>query len=62
MKMDIYNCEECTHAFAVEHDVEPTGCPVCDGELFEFSHEVFAVQKGIKIPSTPKKRCLHEHN
>lgn len=51
MKMDVYNCEQCPHAFAVEDNVEPSGCPVCDSELFEFSHQVIAVEN-IKRPST----------
>lgn len=37
--MDVYNCDECTRAFGVEKDDEPTCCPVCESELIEFSHE-----------------------
>lgn len=62
MNMDVYNCDECGKAFAVEKDSELNVCPVCESELFEFSHEVLAVQKGVKIASTPKKECLNEHN
>jgi DNA-directed RNA polymerase subunit RPC12/RpoP len=46
VEMDVYNCEECTRAFAVEKGTEVlTCCPSCESELFEFSHEVIATQK-----------------
>jgi hypothetical protein len=42
--MDVYNCEEDTpHCFAVEKDDVPKCCPVCEGELFEYSHTVEAI-------------------
>lgn len=40
MEMDVYNCEECTRAFAVEKGTEVTCCPGCESDLFEFSHDV----------------------
>lgn len=40
MKMDLYNCEGCGRAFAVEDGDDPSCCPVCESELFEFSHEI----------------------
>jgi hypothetical protein len=43
--MDLYNCESCTNAFAVEKDAPVYCCPVCEDEIFEFSHEIQASQK-----------------
>jgi DNA-directed RNA polymerase subunit RPC12/RpoP len=40
MIMDVYNCEDCGRAFAVEKDDEPTCCPVCEAEIWEYSHTV----------------------
>lgn len=51
MNMDVYNCEECGEAFAVESNRELNVCPICESELFEFSHEVVALPK-IKRPLT----------
>lgn len=45
MEMDVYNCEECTRAFAVEKEFDIKCCPYCESELYEFSHEVIANQK-----------------
>ena len=50
MNMDVYNCEECTRAFAVEKDADVQNCPSCGSELFEFSHEAVLVLK-VKRPS-----------
>ena len=61
MNMDVYNCEECGHAFATESDIEPSGCPVCDGELFEFSNEAVLVAK-IKRPLTPTCEKVQHRN
>jgi rubrerythrin len=38
MLMDIYNCEDCGRAFAVEIDDDPECCPVCQADIFEYSH------------------------
>lgn len=46
MKMDVYNCEECANAFAVEENVEPSGCPICDSELVEFSYKAIFKLEG----------------
>lgn len=49
--MDVYECDECVEAFAVEKDTEINVCPVCESELFEFSHEALLVPK-VKRPLT----------
>lgn len=41
--MDIYSCEECDKAFAVEEDEEPKVCSSCESELWEYSHTVVGV-------------------
>lgn len=40
MIMDVYNCEDCGRAFAVEKDDKPQCCPVCEAEIWEFSHTI----------------------
>ncbi|MGC4375894.1 hypothetical protein WD019_02980 [Fictibacillus sp. Mic-4] len=36
--MDVYVCDCCDQCFAVEDAEEPKFCPVCESEIFEFSH------------------------
>lgn len=43
--MDVYRCNECTKAFAVEINEDVERCPYCESDSYEFSHEVIAVQK-----------------
>lgn len=51
VNMDVYSCEECDEAFAVEKNRELNVCPICESELWEFSHEAVLVLK-IKRPLT----------
>ncbi|WNF36450.1 hypothetical protein RJD24_18810 [Bacillaceae bacterium IKA-2] len=54
MEMDVYECGECNRSFATEKDEEVKSCPNCMSELFEFSHEIVAVQK-VKRPLTMQR-------
>ena len=56
MNMDVYNCEECGKAFAVESGSDLNVCPICESELWEFSHEAVLVPKEIDLPHCNVKR------
>jgi predicted Zn-ribbon and HTH transcriptional regulator len=43
MKMDVYSCEECSRAFAVEKDEDPKVCPNCESYLWEYSHSAHVI-------------------
>ena len=51
MIMDVYNCEECTVAFAIEEGIDVKCCPNCESELFEYSHTSEASFKDMKAES-----------
>lgn len=40
MKFDVYNCDECGVGFTVEINYEPAVCPVCESEIWEYSHTI----------------------
>jgi rubrerythrin len=45
MNFDVYNCDECIKAFAVEADEEPNCCPTCESGSWEYSHSIHGVTK-----------------
>ncbi|NMH69662.1 hypothetical protein HF072_12810 [Bacillus sp. RO3] len=44
MSFDVYNCEKCNRAFAVEKNEDPKVCTYCESTLWEYSHTIKVVE------------------
>lgn len=44
MILDVYTCSECGKGFATDENEQPTCCPFCQSDVFEYSHTTLNVQ------------------